>query len=105
MKGSEYNDVIIDTSGKTRTNHSGGINGGITNGNDLVFRVAVRPPASIGKEQDTIDIETGQPARVEAKGRHDVCIALRMPVIIEAAVACALADLAMLAQLIKRILH
>lgn len=105
MKGSEYNDVIIDTTGKTRTNHSGGINGGITNGNDLVFRVAVRPPASIGKEQDTIDIETGQPASIEAKGRHDVCIALRMPVIIEAAAACALADLAMLAQLIKRILH
>ena len=103
MKGSEYNDVIVDPEGKTRTNHSGGINGGISNGNELVFRVAVRPPASIGREQDTIDLKTGQPARLEAGGRHDSCIALRIPVIIEAAAACAMTDLAMRSQIIPRI--
>jgi chorismate synthase len=103
MKGSDYNDVIVDPKGKTRTNHSGGINGGISNGNELVFRVAVRPPASIGREQDTIDLETGQPARLEAKGRHDSCITLRIPVIIEAAAACALTDLAMRSRIIPKI--
>ncbi len=92
---------LMDRSG---TNFAGGINGGITNGNELVFKVAVRPPSSIGIEQDTINLKTDQPAQVSAKGRHDVCIALRMPVIIEAVTAFVLADLALIEQKIPKIL-
>lgn len=103
MKGSQFNDILINKEGKTATNFSGGISGGITNSNELVFKVAVRPPSSIGKEQDTINLKTGQPAKVSAKGRHDVCIALRMPVIIEAVTAFVLADLALIEQKIPRI--
>ncbi len=93
MKGSVNNDPFIDKTGKTLTNHSGGINGGITNGNDIVFRVAVKPTSSTGVEQQTFDFGKGKMTTLKVKGRHDTCIALRMPVIIEAAVAIALADL------------
>jgi len=93
MRGSEFNDTIVDLSGKTETNNSGGINGGITNGNDIVFRVAVRPTATIFKPQETVNIKTGQREILNPKGRHDSCIALRMPVIVESAAAIALADL------------
>jgi chorismate synthase len=103
--GSEYNDVIMNAKGKTRTNHSGGINGGLTNGNDLVFRIAVRPTASIAREQETINLRTGRATKIAVRGRHDACIALRMPVIVEAAAAVALADLLLLEQIIPRILR
>ncbi|HOG19468.1 MAG TPA: chorismate synthase [Salinivirgaceae bacterium] len=93
MKGSQHNDPLIDISGKTETNHSGGITGGITNGNDLIFRVAVKPTPSIGKEQLTINMKTGKSESLKISGRHDACIALRMPVIIEAITAIVLADL------------
>jgi chorismate synthase len=93
MKGSVNNDPFIDKTGKTLTNHSGGINGGITNGNDLVFRVAVKPTSSTGVEQKTFDFGKGNMTGLKVKGRHDTCIALRMPVIVEAAAAIALADL------------
>ncbi len=96
MKGSEFNDIILDKKGKTKTNNSGGINGGITNGNDIVFRVAVRPTATIFKPQQTINLKTGESAIISPKGRHDSCIALRMPVIVEAVTAIALADLKLL---------
>ncbi|MEQ8192080.1 MAG: chorismate synthase [Candidatus Eremiobacterota bacterium] len=92
MSGSEYNDEIINIEGKTKTNHSGGINGGISNGNDIIFRVAVRPTASIKKPLMTVDLTTGEPAEIIAGGRHDACIALRMPVIVEAVTAIVLAD-------------
>lgn len=105
MLGSGYNDVIINAKGKTKTNHSGGINGGLTNGNDLVFRIAVRPTASIAREQETINLRTGRAAKIAVRGRHDACIALRMPVIVEAAAAAALADLLLLEQRIPRILR
>lgn len=95
MKGSEFNDIIIDINGKTKTNNSGGINGGLTNGNELFFRVAVRPPASIGKVQKTLNIETNEIEELQISGRHDACIALRIPVIIEACTAIALADFIM----------
>ena len=102
MRGSECNDEIIDTeSGKS--NNSGGINGGITNGNELVFRVAVKPTSSIAKEQQTVDLRTGKPAELSIQGRHDACIALRAPVVIEAATAIVLADLMLLEQKIKRV--
>jgi len=93
MRGSEHNDPFTDTKGTTLTNNAGGINGGITNGNPVVFRVAVKPTSSVGVEQTTIDFSTGKVVKLKAEGRHDACIALRMPVIVEAAAAVALADL------------
>ena len=98
MYGSEHNDQLIDVSGKTLTNFAGGINGGITNGNPLVFKVAVKPTSSISKAQQTINLNTGQKEELKIKGRHDVCIALRVPVIIEAVTAIILADLMLLEQ-------
>lgn len=103
MSGSEYNDEIVSTSGETRTNNSGGINGGITNGNDLLFRVAVKPTSSIAKSQLTVDLETGEVRELRVGGRHDTCIALRIPVIVEAATAIVLADLMLLEQKIPRV--
>ena len=96
MFGSDFNDNIIDSNGKTETNNSGGINGGISNGNDIFFRVAVRPTASISKPQQTINLETNKIEELVISGRHDICIALRVPVIIEAITAIALADLLMI---------
>ena len=105
MRGSAYNDIIVSTEGKTETNNAGGINGGITNGNELFFRVAVRPTASIAQNQLTIDLDTGQRGEVVAGGRHDACFALRVPVIVEAACAVVLADLMLLEQKIPRVLE
>lgn len=98
MKGSEHNDPIIKSNGQTKTNNAGGINGGITNGNDIFFRVAVKPTASTPQKQKTINLQTEQIENLEVKGRHDYCIALRMPVIVEAVTAIALADFMMLEQ-------
>lgn len=92
MKGSEFNDPIINTDGTTSTNNSGGINGGISNGNPIVFRLAIRPTASIAKEQQTINLISGKVEPLQITGRHDACIALRCPVIAEAITAIALAD-------------
>ena len=96
MFGSEHNDLLSDASGKTVTNFAGGINGGITNGNPLVFRVAVKPTSSISKSQKTVNLKTGSTEELKIKGRHDVCIALRVPVVLEAVTAIVLADLMLL---------
>lgn len=96
MKGSEHNDAIVDAEGTTQTNHAGGINGGITNGNELTFRIAVKPTSSTPKEQQTWNNKTQQVETFAVKGRHDLCIALRVPVVAEAAAAVALADLMLL---------
>lgn len=104
MFGSEHNDAIENSEGKTRTNHAGGVVGGITNGNELVFRIAVKPTSSTPKEQTTLNWETDKVETVSVKGRHDLCIALRVPVILEAVTAIVLADLLLLEQRIKRIL-
>lgn len=93
MYGSDFNDHLVDTDGQTDTNHNGGINGGITNGNPIVFQVQIRPTASISQPQATINLSNGQPAEISIRGRHDTCIALRCPVIIESVAAIALADL------------
>ncbi len=93
MRGSEHNDPIIDARGTTATNHAGGINGGISNGNEIVLRAAVKPTASIAREQQTFNFASGQIEPLVIKGRHDACIALRAAVVIEAALAIALADL------------
>lgn len=104
MFGSEHNDVIIESSGKTATNHAGGIVGGISNGNDLVFRAVVKPTSSTPKEQESWNWETEQVERFSVKGRHDLCIALRVPPVLEAVTAIALADLMLLEQNIKRVI-
>jgi chorismate synthase len=104
MFGSEHNDAIENNTGKTFTNHSGGIAGGITNGNDLVFRIAIKPTSSTPKEQQTLNTETGFVEGFSVKGRHDLCIALRVPVVLEAVTAFTLADLLLLEQKIPRIL-
>lgn len=93
MFGSIMNDEIINADGMTKTNNSGGINGGLTNGNDLVFRVAVKPASSISLEQFSIDMKTNQKVNLKIEGRHDLCIALRVPPVIEAVTAIVLADL------------
>lgn len=103
MNGSEYNDILLNVAGKTKTNNSGGINGGISNGNELIFKVAVRPSASISKEQQTVNLRTGKNEKISVLGRHDACFALRIPVIVEAVSAIVIADLMCLEQKIKRI--
>lgn len=104
MKGLEHNDPIIDASGKTATNNAGGIVGGITNGNQLVFRVAVKPTSSTPKDQQTLNIASGEVETFSVKGRHDLCIALRVPVVLEAITAMVLADFMMLETRIPRII-
>jgi len=96
MKGSEHNDWFTDTTGKTRTNHAGGINGGISNGNDLIFRIAIKPTSSTSKQQQTMNFKTGQITDFVVQGRHDACVALRAPVIVECATAIVLADMKLL---------
>ncbi|MGX5819653.1 chorismate synthase [Chitinophaga lutea] len=96
MKGLEHNDPILDMTGKTATNNAGGVVGGITNGNPLVFRVAVKPTSSTPKVQNTLNVTTGQVEEFSVKGRHDLCIALRVPVVLEAVTAMVLADFALL---------
>lgn len=93
MKGSEHNDSFINEKGTTATNYAGGINGGITNGNELSFRIAVKPTSSTPKAQQTWNKETQTVETFAVKGRHDLCIALRVPVVAEAITAIALADL------------
>lgn len=93
MQGSKHNDAITDASGATRTNYAGGINGGISNSNELYFRVAVKPASSTPKEQHTWNNTTGSVEPLTIKGRHDLCIALRVPVVVEAVTAVALADM------------
>lgn len=100
MKGSEANDAFINKDGKivTATNHSGGIQGGITNGNDIVFRVAFKPIPSIAKSQQTVN-RAGEPCEIAIEGRHDVCALPRAVVLVEALAAMVTVDLAMAQQM------
>ncbi len=93
MRGSQNNDPILDGAGHTASNHAGGINGGITNGDDVVVRAALKPTPSIARVQETYNQTTDRVELLEIRGRHDVCVALRGVVVVEAAVAIALADL------------
>ena len=104
MFGSDHNDWLENTAGRTTTNHSGGIVGGISNGNELVFRIAIKPTSSTPKEQQALNTETGEVEAFSVKGRHDLCIALRVPVVLEAVTAFVLADLLMLEQKTGRII-
>ncbi len=103
MFGSQHNDAIENMEGKTITNHAGGVVGGITNGNELVFRLAIKPTSSTPKEQNSLNWDTQQMENFSIRGRHDLCVALRAPVIVEAATAIVLADFMLLEQRIKRI--
>lgn len=103
MFGVDHNDAIEDQEGKTLTNHAGGIVGGITNGNELVFRIAIKPTSSTPKEQYTLNWETGEKESFSVKGRHDLCIALRVPPVLEAITAFVLADLMLREQKVSRI--
>ncbi len=104
MFGSEHNDAIENKTGKTFTNHAGGIVGGITNSNDLVFRIAIKPTSSTPIQQQTLNVVTDSVENFSVRGRHDLCIALRVPVILEAVTAFVLADLMMMEQKIPRII-
>ncbi len=95
MRGSQANDPFYSAGGevRTRTNHAGGVNGGITNGMPVVVRAVLRPTPSIGREQDTVDLSTGRNAKVTVHGRHDPCIVQRAVPVIEAAAALAVCQL------------
>ena len=88
MKGSEHNDAF-----PLVKNGSGGVNGGISNGAPIVFRVAFKPTSSIARTQKTLNVKTGETVDLNVPGRHDTCFALRTPVIVEAVSAIVLADL------------
>lgn len=92
MLGSEHNDPIISIEGETSKNSCGGINGGITNGNPIIFCVAIKPTSSIAKIQKSINLKNGEMTEFSIKGRHDACFALRVPPIIESVAAIALAS-------------
>lgn len=104
MFGSEHNDAIENAAGITQTNHAGGIVGGISNGNELVFRIAIKPTSSTPKEQMSFNWDTQQKEAFSIKGRHDLCIALRVPVILEAVTAMVITDLMLQEQQLKRII-
>ena len=103
MTGSQHNDPLMDVAGRTETNFAGGINGGISNGNPILFRVAVKPTSSISLPQHTINLHTGKRMDLVIEGRHDTCIALRVPVVVENATAIVLADLMLREQKTKRV--
>lgn len=104
MFGVEHNDAIEDANGKTKTNHAGGVVGGITNSNELIFRIVIKPTSSTPKEQFTWNWDTHEMETFSVKGRHDLCIALRVPVVLEAVTAMVLADFMLLSQKIKPVL-
>jgi chorismate synthase len=93
LKGSEHNDIFYNDNGtiKTKTNYSGGIQGGISNGMDIYFNVAFKPVATIMQAQDSIDID-GNATTVVGKGRHDPCVLPRAVPIVEAMAALVLVD-------------
>jgi chorismate synthase len=93
LRGSQHNDPFYDGGGRVRTrgNRSGGVQGGISNGEDIVVRVAFKPTATILREQDTVD-EEGHDTTIKARGRHDPCVLPRAVPIVEAMLALVLAD-------------
>ncbi len=103
MFGSQHNDAIQNKEGSTLTNNAGGVVGGISNGNDLVFRIAIKPTSSTPKPQQTFNKVTEEIEAFSVKGRHDLCIALRVPVVLEAVTAMVIIDMLLMEQRIKRV--
>ena len=101
LYGSEFNDCIIDDKGTTKTNNSGGINGGISNGNDIVVKAFVKPTSSVGVTQQTYNFNTNSVENLKIEGRHDAAIILRAGVVLEACVAIALADASLIRKAYK----
>lgn len=99
MRGSQHNDAIVNEQGKikTLTNHSGGIQGGISNGEDIYFRVAFKPVATIMQDQESVN-EAGEAVTVSGKGRHDPCVVPRAVPIVEAMAALVIADFVLLSK-------
>jgi chorismate synthase len=97
MRGSEHNDAFLVEDGavRTATNHSGGIQGGISNGMPIVLRVAMKPTASIAKKQQTVSLSRMESAELEIRGRHDPCIAVRAVPVIEAVTALVMLDISL----------
>lgn len=93
LRGSERNDMVIDSNGTTATNNEGGINGGITNGNPIIVRVAIKPTPSIAQPQNSYNFETQRIEPLIIGGRHDACILVRAAVVVEAVMAISLAEL------------
>lgn len=104
--GSENNDLYIIKKGKivTKTNNSGGILGGISNGMPITMRIAFKPASSIAQRQKTIDIKTKKPTILEVKGRHDPCVVPRAPPVVDSLVALTIADHALISGAIKPVL-
>ena len=98
MKGSEHNDSLIDDSGIYSSNHAGGIAGGLSNGNEIIFRIAVKPTSSTPQIQNSLNTHSGEVESFSIKGRHDLCIALRVPPVLESVSACVIADALMMAK-------
>ena len=96
LTGSQFNDTFLDKTGKTLTNNNGGINGGITNGNDIIVKVFVKPTPSIGKVQKTYNFKEDKLEELEIVGRHDTAIILRAMPVVEAMVAIGLLDLSLI---------
>ncbi len=103
MLGSLHNDAIANNEGKTKTNNAGGIVGGISNGNDIYFTLAVKPTSSTPQLQTSLNWSTNEQEDFSIKGRHDLCIALRVPVVAEAIAAIAITDFMLLAQKINNV--
>jgi chorismate synthase len=98
MLGTQHNDPIINETGQTATNNAGGIVGGITNSNPVVFRIVVKPTSSTPKEQESWNTEANKIEKFSVKGRHDLCIALRVPPVLEAVTAIVILDMMMVNQ-------
>ncbi len=106
LYGSQNNDPYIVKGGKvlTRTNNSGGILGGLSNGMPIIMRVAFKPASSISKKQNTVDIKTKKPVTLQVQGRHDPCVVPRAPPVVDSLVALVLADHALIGGFIKPVL-
>src|SRR3989338_751468 len=107
LYGSENNDLYIIKKGKivTKTNNSGGILGGISNGMPITIRIAFKPASSIAQKQSTVDIKTKKITMLQVKGRHDPCVVPRAPPVVDSLVSLTLADHALLAGAIKPVLY
>ena len=104
--GSENNDPYVIKNGKilTKTNNSGGILGGISNGMPIIFRVAFKPASSIAKYQDSVNVKTKKKIKLQVGGRHDPCVVPRAPPVVDSLVSLTLADHALLSGFIKPVL-